>query len=176
LRSRLATSSVELAMTKLRPSDRPAAQSDIAGTRCVGRGVRLTGLRQGLLHILVRTDRPLTAYELIPLLEAQLRRKLAPPSVYRPLAFLLSQRLVTRIESRNAYVACANPTNAHACIFFVCSMCGKAEEIENAAIEDLIAERAGSQGFHVTKKVLELKGTCARCASPRGHDHQPPAY
>ena len=146
---------------------------EAAQSLCMQRGSRLTALRRTLLGILVRAAQPLTAYELIPLLEKQMVRKFAPPSIYRTLDFLMSQRLVTRIESRNAYIACVDPIHVHSCIFFVCAVCGQAEEIEKPTIDRLVRSEAKARGFKVERPIIELQGICAHCATASRRETAP---
>jgi len=73
------------------------------------------------------------------------------------------QKLVTKIESRNAFVPCAHPDHPHACVFFICENCGTSEEIEDSHLEQLFDRKANSLGFRVSKRVLELQGVCASC-------------
>jgi Fur family transcriptional regulator, zinc uptake regulator len=116
-----------------------------------------------LLETLWQARQPLGAYELKSCLEAALGRKLSPPTIYRSLDFLLSQHLVSRIESRNAFVPCAHPEHPHACVFFVCERCRTSVEVENHALERLIAQDASTLGFEIDRSVIELRGTCAQC-------------
>ena len=91
-------------------------------------------------------------------------RPVAPPTVYRALEFLVSQGFVSRIESRNAYVPCAHPESRNDCIFFICSDCGTSVELEDQRIERLLAEDAEHRlGFRVTRRVVEVEGTCRHC-------------
>ena len=130
---------------------------------CRERGVQLTAIRRQVLEALWQAGQPLSAYELMPRLEASLERRLTPPTVYRSLDFLIDQRLVSRIESRNAFVPCAHPEHAHACVFLVCDRCSTSVEIENREVEHLLAEAAESLGFAIHKRVVELQGLCAQC-------------
>ena len=75
-------------------------------------------------------ERPTGAYELIAALKLRNSRPVGPPTVYRALEFLMSQRLVLEIENRNAYVPCAHPERRHDCLFFICSNCGVSAESE----------------------------------------------
>jgi Fur family zinc uptake transcriptional regulator len=147
-------------------SSGPAKAADAlaaAAMLCRDRGAQLTEVRKRLLETLWQSGQPLGAYELMPRLEAALGRKLTPPTVYRSLDFLVSQGLVSRIESRNAFVPCAHPEHPHACVFFVCERCSASVEIENHALEELIARDAGALGFEINRRVIELQGTCAQC-------------
>ncbi|HUA53535.1 MAG TPA: transcriptional repressor, partial [Candidatus Sulfotelmatobacter sp.] len=105
-----------------------------ASLLCRERGAQFTEVRRLLLEALWQAGQPLGAYDLMPLLEAALARKVTPPTVYRTLEFLMDQRLISRIESRNAFVPCAHPEHPHACVFFVCDGCSASVEVENADI------------------------------------------
>jgi Fur family transcriptional regulator, zinc uptake regulator len=134
-----------------------------AEATCRSRGVQLTPIRKTVLRTLWESARPLGAYEVMQRLEAGLRRRLTPPTVYRALDFLLAQKLITKIESRNAFVPCAHPDHPHACVFFICENCGTSEEIEDSHLEQLFDRKGSSLGFRVSKRVLELQGVCASC-------------
>jgi Fur family zinc uptake transcriptional regulator len=136
-----------------------------AASLCRERGVQLTKVRRRVLEALWQAGQPLSAYELMPRLEAALERRLTPPTVYRSLDFLVDQRLVSRIESRNAFVPCAHPEHPHACVFFVCDRCSTSVEVENTTVEHLLADDAASLGFEVRRRVVELQGLCARCVA-----------
>jgi Fur family transcriptional regulator, zinc uptake regulator len=96
-------------------------------------------------------------------LEATTGRRHSPPSVYRTLDFLLEQHLAVRVESLNAFVAASNSATAKITIFFVCNVCGAAEQIQSPKLQRVIDEDAAILGFHVSKRVVELHGLCARC-------------
>ena len=59
----------------------------------------------------------------------------------------MSQGLVSKIESRNAYVPCAHPERGHDCLFFICSDCGASAELEDLRVEQLLAEDAAVLGL-----------------------------
>ena len=151
--------------TPVSPSGPTVAAKALAAAAilCRERGAPLTAVRKCLLETLWQARQPLGAYELMRRLEAALERRLTPPTVYRSLDFLLSQGLVARIESRNAFVPCAHPEHPHACVFFVCERCSVSVELENRALERLIARDAGTLGFEINRRVIELQGTCADC-------------
>jgi Fur family zinc uptake transcriptional regulator len=144
-------------------ADLTAAKLAVALSLCRQRGARLTAMRWRLLEVLLQAGHPLGAYDVKPLLETAMGRRLAPPTVYRALTFLLNQGLIARIESRSAFVPRIHPEDPHPCAFFVCAQCGDATEVENAALDSLIADDAASLGFHVDRTVVELEGTCVRC-------------
>jgi Fur family zinc uptake transcriptional regulator len=58
----------------------------------------------------------------------------APPTVYRALNRLVDEGLAHRVESLNAYVACAHSQHGEgAAIFSICQECGAVEEIDDKA-------------------------------------------
>ena len=141
----------------------PAERVALAMSLCGARGVQLTELRRQILELLWESSRPTGAYELIEALKLRGSRTVGPPTVYRALEFLMSQGLVSKIESRNAYVPCAHPERRHDCLFFICSNCGASVELEDQQLERLISENAARIGFRPTRRVIEVEGICARC-------------
>ena len=141
----------------------PAERVALATALCGARGVRLTTLRRQVLELLWEIGRPTGAYALIEALEVRNSRPVAPPTVYRALEFLMSQGFVTKIESQNTYVPCAHPERRHDCLFFICRGCGASVELEDPQLEQRLAEDAARLGFRVTRRVVEVQGTCASC-------------
>ena len=144
---------------QLAPGERVA----LAVSLCGARGTQLTTLRRRILELLWESDRPTGAYELIEALKLKDSRSVGPPTVYRALEFLMSQGLVSKIESLNAYVPCAHPERRHGCLFFICSKCEASAELEDPRLERLLAEVAAVLGFRVTRRMVEVQGTCASC-------------
>ena len=116
-----------------------------------------------VLEVLEEAHRPIGAYELMMRLEATSGRRHAPQSVYRTLDFLLEQHLAVRVESLNAFVAASHSATAKSTIFFVCKICGAVDQIQSPKLQRVIDEDAAILGFHVSKRVVELHGLCARC-------------
>ncbi|MCY4277998.1 MAG: Fur family transcriptional regulator [Gammaproteobacteria bacterium] len=135
----------------------------LAESLCATRGSKLTAIRRQVLELLWDSSRATGAYELIEALKRKHGRPVAPPTVYRALEFLISQRLVSKIESRNAYIPCAHPERPHDCLFFICSRCGESTEFEDPRIAQALAEDAATFGYRVTRPVVELEGTCENC-------------
>lgn len=148
---------------KCRGQHAPAERVALAMSLCDARGAQLTTLRRRVLELLWESGRPTGAYELIEALKLRDSRPVGPPTVYRALEFLMSQGLVSKIESRNAYVPCAHPERQHECLFFICSNCGASAELEDLRVKRLLTEDAAVLGFRVTRRVIEVEGTCPRC-------------
>ena len=141
----------------------PAERVALAMSLCGARGVQLTTLRRQVLELLWESGGPTGAYELIEALKLRDSRPVGPPTVYRALEFLMSQGFVSKIESRNAYVPCAHPERRHDCLFFICAECGASAELEDPRVEQLVAEDAAELEFRVTRRMVEVEGTCATC-------------
>jgi len=137
---------------------------------CAARGVRFTTLRQRVFALVCEAERPVGAYDLLERLADADDRRAQPPTVYRALDFLQSQGLIHRLASNNTYLACVHPEEGHASVFLVCRHCGRASELESAAVDAAIGELAGQSGFSVEHSVMELAGLCELC---RGHRHRP---
>ena len=130
---------------------------------CAQRQARLTAQRRCVLEIVAASHSAIGAYEIMERLGKR-RRRPAPISVYRALDFLMAQRLVHRLASRNAYVACSAPRAAHGAQFLICERCGAIGELCDEAVESAIAEAAETAGFAVATQLIEVAGLCAHCS------------
>jgi len=120
---------------------------------------------QNVREILEKADRPMTAYDIIPVLSKKLDHPIAPTTVYRALYHLTAHGVVTRIESQNAYILCSHPGEAHDCLFFICRTCGSATEAPDGKISKQLRKEAESIGFDVSRQILEIVGLCKNCAA-----------
>lgn len=134
-----------------------------AEQRCRQTGERLTEIRRTVLAIVWQQHRPLGAYDILERMPANGPRRVAPPTVYRALDFLIAQRLVHRIASLNAYIGCSDPGHAHTGQFMICTRCGTAQELESTAIQQALEQAASSVGFQAESSCVELAGCCAEC-------------
>jgi Fur family zinc uptake transcriptional regulator len=110
---------------------------------------------------LLKAERPLTAYELL----GRLRTKgiTAPPTVYRALDRLIKDGRAHRLESLNAFVACARPHHRNSAIFAICRTCGTTAELSDAKLAPQISDWAKRLRFHAEESILEIRGECAAC-------------
>lgn len=118
-----------------------------------------------VLNILRHAGAPMTAYAVLG--AARKHKISAPPTVYRALNRLIGEGRAHRLESINAYVACADAHHGHgSAIFAICNDCGRVEEIsEDGSLQKLLA-KADAHGFKVDQTVIELKGHCGACTAP----------
>ena len=84
------------------------------------RAARMTPVRRQVLELILRADQPIKAYALLARLEEE-RGKLGPPTIYRALDFLLAHRLVHKVETSNAFVACSDVEHSHQRSCFSCT-------------------------------------------------------
>ena len=127
-------------------------------------GRPLEGLRLEVLRELLRCHSPRGAYDLRDVL-AQDGRKLQPVQIYRALDSLARLRLVHRVESRNAYIACTSGPECEAPQLLICERCNEVTELGDealAAVVGIIAERTG---FAVRRSLVEISGLCPACAA-----------
>lgn len=142
---------------------KPAERVAKAAALCDERGAQFTALRKRVLELLCSYGRPAGAYELIEALGEAGSRPVGPTTVYRALEFLTDQGLVSKIESRNAYVPCAHPERQHDRQFMICTCCGSSAEFEDSHVARLLAENATRLGFEVGRRIVEVEGKCADC-------------
>lgn len=132
---------------------------------CQHRGLQMTALRRDVATIFAEAGQPLGAYTIIQRLSEAQNRIVAPPTVYRTLDFLVEHGFVVKIESRQVYAPCDHIGHAHDHhgIVFSCGKCGRATEVEAAAVDGAIAALAQTLRFKVERKVQEIEGICADC-------------
>ena len=110
---------------------------------------------------------PLSAYTLLDQLREQGFR--APLQVYRALDTLIKGGFVHRLESLNAFVACAEPhdhRHGHGhdmTAFAICDRCGQVIEMSDHEVGEQLDHWIGSTGFVAKKAVIEFRGTCGKC-------------
>ncbi|MGE5158687.1 MAG: Fur family transcriptional regulator [Gemmatimonas sp.] len=143
---------------------RCAADAIIHAERvCALRAQKFTPIRRQVLQALLASHRPLGAYEIIDALARSMPRP-APITVYRALDFLMANGLVHRIESRNAFLACAHDHDDAAMVaFLICDRCGAVGEIPAAPVAKTLNAAARASGFVPKLSVLEISGLCAHC-------------
>ena len=122
-----------------------------------------------VLERLETASGPLSAYTLLDQLREHGFR--APLQVYRALDTLLKSGFVHRLESLNAFVACAEPhdhSHGHGhnmTAFAICDKCGQVTEFSDEMVGERLDQWVGSKGFVAKKAVIEFRGTCGKCAA-----------
>jgi Fur family transcriptional regulator, zinc uptake regulator len=136
----------------------------IAEARCAERGQRLTPIRRAVLAALLRSHKPLGAYDIIEQM-APNSPTLAPITAYRALEFLRQNGLVHRIASRNAFTACVhNHAAGELVVFLICEGCEVVGEASSPAVTATLTSAARTAGFIPKSPVIEITGICTHCA------------
>jgi Fur family zinc uptake transcriptional regulator len=143
------------------PQSRLAATLSAAEQLCERRGTRLTPLRRRVLELIWREHAPIGAYTILEML--QQKGRVAPPTVYRALDFLIKQGLVHRLASLNAFVGCSHPGKPHHGQFLICDSCHSLVELNDRKVTAAIEGSAQSADFHVRQQTIEILGRCSRC-------------
>ncbi len=123
----------------------------------------LTRNQELVLGTLAHSPSPLSAYDILDRLRGDGLR--APLQVYRALDKLVERGLAHRLESLNAFVACADE-HCHRkglIAFAICEGCGKVDEFADAVIEERLSDWAGAKGFKVERTTMEIRGKCELC-------------
>lgn len=127
---------------------------------------KLTRNQSCVLERLEAASAPLSAYTLLDQLREQGFR--APLQVYRALDGLIAAGLVHRLESLNAFVACAgghrHDDHDHLMTAFaICDRCGQVAELSDHDVDHRLSEWVSATGFAAKKAVIEFRGTCGKC-------------
>lgn len=138
-----------------------------AADKCRQLGVRLTEKRTRILEILVESESPLSAYEIVDRFNAHSSKSIPPMSVYRILDFLVSEQLVHKLAMANKFVVCSHIVccDDHKITqFLICHQCNRTQEVE---IPVTVMERLESHivkaGFRLTNPQIELECLCEDC-------------
>jgi Fur family zinc uptake transcriptional regulator len=145
----------------------------LAEEYCRNRGERLTPIRRKVLELLLTSGRATKAYTLLDEMK-KTHPGSAPPTIYRALDFLLTARLVHRIESINAFTACHDLTHCEHGILVVCQECGSLAELRDPPLQHALVAKIQMAGYQLAGEGFELKGICPECqgkhhAEPHSH-------
>ena len=130
---------------------------------CNDAGFRASKPRRLVYEIMLKNDKPLTAYEILEKLGAYIKNP-KPPTAYRALEFLTHHGFVHRIESLNAYIPCAENHHHDGSQFLICTNCERVDEMHLCSIPPAIQHKAKDMNFTPQSWNCEIKGLCANCA------------
>lgn len=130
----------------------------------------LTKNQSLVMDVLSKADQPVSAYTILDRLRDHGFR--APLQVYRALDKLTESGLVHRLESINAFVACAHRhasccgSSSHGTVAFaICTACGQATEFHDHEIDHRLDSWAKARRFQAEKTTIEIRGLCEKCAA-----------
>lgn len=130
---------------------------------CLQKGIRFTALREQVLTLVWQSHKPLGAYDLMDMLAEVSHRRIAPPTVYRALDFLLGIGAIHKINSLNGYIGCPSPKSEHPSYFFICTQCHSASECIDVTLKNQIEQLGKEHQFAIEKQWLEVLGVCQAC-------------
>ncbi len=125
----------------------------------------LTRNQHLVLSTLTGATGPLSAYGILDRVRGEGIK--APLQIYRALDKLVEMGLAHRLESLNAFVACAHAEAAHAGLaaFAICESCGRVDEFADAVVEDRLAAWSRGTGFKADRTTIEIRGHCKDCVA-----------
>lgn len=126
----------------------------------------LTRNQKFVLDALVGSKSPMSAYGLLDALRGEGLR--GPPQVYRALDKLIEFGLAHRLETMNAFVACAHQHDHEGCgatAFAICNECGVVEEFCDRRITEQLSGWASDNAFRARHTTIEIRGVCRACAN-----------
>lgn len=126
-------------------------------------GEQWTDMRAAIFAAIAEQDRPASAYDIADLVSSRRGKRVAPNSVYRILDLFVTNNIVRRVESSNAFIANSHPGCLHDCIFLICDTCGQTTHIDNDQVTGSVRAAAQASGFAPARPVIEVRGTCAAC-------------
>lgn len=130
---------------------------------CKAHKIRASEPRRLVYEIILRNEKPLTAYEVLEKLGKSLQNP-KPPTAYRALESLGEHGFIHRIESLNSYISCGENHQHSGSQFMICDHCGKVEEIHLCSVPESLSTQAKKQKFVTKSWNVELHGLCVSCA------------
>lgn len=134
---------------------------------CHKSGSRLTEKRKVALALLVKSNKALSAYELVDAYQAETGETMPAMSMYRILEFLTHKQLVHKLALANKYVACEHIQCEHdhsEAQFLICSQCQKVKEFNFSPLfMDELKKNIGYMGFHLSSPQIEINCLCEDC-------------
>ena len=125
----------------------------------------LTRNQHLVLDALTQATGPLSAYGILDQVRSDGIK--APLQIYRALDKLVELGLAHRLESLNAFVACAHASDHHTgglAAFAICETCGRVDEFADPVVEQRLAAWGSGTGFRTERTTIEIRGHCKACA------------
>ena len=125
----------------------------------------LTRNQNLVLDALSGATGPLSAYGILDRVRGEGIK--APLQIYRALDKLVEMGLAHRLESLNAFVACAHAHAEHEGLaaFAICEGCGRVDEFADPVVEERLAGWSRSTGFRNERTTIEIRGHCRECVA-----------
>ena len=129
---------------------------------CLKFSLNFTPIRKKVLEIISSNHKPSRAYDLLAKLrDAGLSDK--PPTIYRALDFLIENKIVHKLNTINAYVACFDEESEEISCFLICEMCQEIEEFHNKNLSKVLTNIGKKRGITIKNLNLEIGFKCQEC-------------
>ena len=135
---------------------------DNAYQYCVYHGYRFTEPRERVLKILLASQKPLGAYEILQRLSLEMNNP-KPPTVYRAIAFWNQEGFIHCIDSLKAYFACLHGHHVGQSQFLICVRCDFVLELSCELNLKNVKTLASGMNFAINNCTIEIKGLCRQC-------------
>ncbi len=112
-------------------------------------------------NFLKKKKKPLSAYEILKELASE--GISAPTTIYRALNKLVSNGLIHKIESLNAWTVCCGNHDNKVPIFEICKSCGNVTEHLDINIANSLESLSEKTGFLADNPIFEIHGQCNDC-------------
>ena len=129
---------------------------------CERAKLQFTPVRRAALEILLSEHKAMGAYDMLAKLGAK-GLGTAPPVAYRALDFLVKNGFAHKIETLNAYIACAHPGEHHDPAFMICTSCDAVAEAATDPKAGQLGRAARAAGFEIEHAIFEAEGLCPAC-------------
>lgn len=127
----------------------------------------LTSLREDILEVFLKGKKPLKAYEVLSLIQAETQRaNIKPITVYRVLDFFMKKNLVHKLQSNSSFFLCKRERcsgHTHLTTFLICRKCDQVDEIDDTSLIQTFSNLLKKHNFKIITEHLELSGFCAKC-------------
>lgn len=138
-----------------------------------GVSIKSTEKRERMLALVLSSERPLSAYEIMDRFNTTFNEHMIVNSVYRILDCLASCSLVHKLATINKYIACSLPeckVGKHRSVFVICTNCHKTyESVMTTNLHNEINDITAANLTDGVRSNIELQGVCKDCQCNAGH-------
>jgi len=131
------------------------------------KGINLTNKRRKIFDIVIKSAKPISAYDIVSEFQETYDEQIPVMSVYRILNFLIDNGLVHKLDSINQYIVCEHLDCEHEHLntqFLICNDCNSTEEIMiRDELHQQLTNDIDQTGFKLKELKFELHGICANC-------------
>ena len=137
-----------------------------ADKKCTSHGARLTAKRKLVLSGLLKSERAMSAYELVDYCKEEFDQVIPAMSVYRILEFLAHEQLAHKVNFLNKYIACCQIDCDHAHGRAQLLVCGKCERVKEISLGESTENKLN---LDIRKAGFQLE-SCLLYTSPSPRD------